>query len=37
MKQIPHPEIADARRLKPMEMNNLHFVKADRHSPVPKK
>lgn len=37
MKHIPHPDIADARRLKPMEMNNLHFTKTDMHSPLPKK
>ncbi len=34
MKKIPHPVLTDARKLTPMEMNNLHFRDADRHSSV---
>lgn len=34
IKQIPHPQLSDARRLTPMEMNNLHFHLKDSHSHV---
>lgn len=36
IKQIRRPELADARVLTPLEMNNLHFKHPDRHSPLPK-
>ncbi len=37
MKTIPKVNIADARRLTPMEMNNLQFKRDDSHSPLPPK
>lgn len=32
VRQIPRNIPADARRLSPMEMNNLHFILPDRNS-----
>ena len=37
MKQIKRPVLPEARRLTPMEMNNLHFRPADGHTPIPQK
>ena len=37
MKQIPKVNIAGARRLTPLEMNNLHFRALGSHSPLPPK
>ncbi len=37
MKTIPKINIPGAKRLTPIEMNNLHFKKADLHSPLPQK
>lgn len=34
MKQIKRPALPDARRLTPMEMNNLHFRQSDGHTPI---
>lgn len=34
MKKIPRPNIEDAVRLTPMEMNNLHFKLPTTHTPV---
>ncbi|MBO4941877.1 MAG: hypothetical protein J6C95_00425 [Muribaculaceae bacterium] len=34
IRQIPRPQLVDARRLSPMEMNNLHFHIEDSHSHV---
>ncbi len=36
IKKIVFPDLPDARLLSPMEMNNLHFKNADKHSPVKK-
>lgn len=37
VRQIPRPQLPDARRLSPMEMNNLHFRRHNKHTPVPPK
>ncbi len=37
IRQIPRPILTDARRLNPMEMNNLHFHLNNSHSELPKK
>jgi len=37
MKNIPKVCISGARRLTPMEMNNLQFKSNDAHSPLPQK
>lgn len=34
MKKIIRPELADAVKLSPMEMNNLHFHRKDKLSPA---
>lgn len=34
IKIIPHPVLTGARRLTPMEMNNLHFRTLDNHTPI---
>lgn len=34
MKKISKPELEGARRLTPMEMNNIHFKDAGKHSDV---
>lgn len=34
MKKIPRPDLKDAKRLTPMEMNNLHFKHPDKHSAI---
>lgn len=34
IKQIPRPDLPDARVLTPLEMNNLHFKHPGRHTPV---
>lgn len=34
MKHIPIPKLPGARRLTPMEMNNLHFRTLDNHTPL---
>lgn len=36
IKKITFPDLPDARVLTPMEMNNLHFKSADKHTPVKK-
>ncbi|MCX4265042.1 MAG: hypothetical protein OSJ37_10070 [Muribaculaceae bacterium] len=34
IKIIPHPVLTGARRLTPLEMNNLHFRTLDNHTPI---
>ena len=36
IRHIPHPNLPGAKRLTPLEMNNLHFASLDTHTPVPK-
>lgn len=33
MKKIKRPELPDAQKLTPMQMNNLHFKETSKHSP----
>ena len=37
MKEIPKVNVPGAKRLTPMEMNNLHFKASDSHTPIPSK
>lgn len=37
MKEIPKVNISGAKRLTPMEMNNIHFKTSDSHTPIPSK
>ena len=34
IKIIKHPDIPGARKLTPLEMNNLHFKSVGTHSPI---